>query len=102
MRISLAICAVLAVSVLVAATYFSVYLALVDREPVYYGNGLRVFGSFDQDRNYYPPPPRTPNGYEAKYAFGGPLAESIFQPAYQLDRRIRTDYWPPAKPRWGC
>lgn len=34
-----------------------------------------------------------PYGYAPIYRFGGKLTESFFEPAHQIDHKIRPDYW---------
>ena len=100
------------VTVLVAV-YVASYVALVQRRPVYRGNGLRqltlafvVAGNFEgHASNAVQParrlPGRRPDGYAAKYRLDHDFFKTIYRPIHWLDRQLRPAYWP--RPRnVGC
>ena len=89
--------------------YFAAYLSVVEREPVFSGNNLRLLALAYPGMSQgsivplvpSPAPARVPDWYKVRYRAKAPWVAPFFQPANWVDRHVRSTYWPPGK-RGGC
>ena len=97
----------LIVLVVVGAGYLSAYLALVQREPVYYGNRLKqlalpIVGAGSTSQIAAAAVVDPPDAYRVKYRLKHEWIGVVFAPAHWLDRTIRPGYWPEVDLRRVC